>query len=146
MTFDGECDECDPPERDRPLRTGNKIRLIAVVGMPFGQGVVIDPEVRVPRPPGGSTGRTSTVRCARLRCKCGNIYLARLSDLFRGKPKSCGCAGREPVKRAYAKRNKNGYAVTVHIGWFKSREEAEDVARRSRVVVLPPGASPITGI
>lgn len=147
-----ECEVCDPPE-PRPSRKGNKVTLIAVRDMRFGRGVVIDPEVRVRRRrPGGSTGRTVTERCARLRCDCGTIYLAPLKDLFRPVKarKSCGqdCkakgrgAGR---KQVHIQRNQGGYSVVAYLGWVKTRGEAEDVARRARVVVLP-ATSPITGV
>ena len=136
-----ECEVCDPPDTDpgRPPRKGNKVTLIAVPGMRFGQGTVTDPEVRVPRPPGGSTGRTTTVRCARLRCDCGQVYLASLSELFSGRRKSCGCSrkGGPGLKEVYIQANKGGYAVVAYLGWVKTRGEAEDVARRSRVVVMP---------
>ena len=140
-----DCEVCEPPE-PRPPRRGNRIHLIAVPGMPFGQGKVIDPEVRVKRSPGGSTGRTVTVRCARLECSCGQVYLETLSKLFRGERKSCGCLRKSGPgrKRAYVKRNKGGYAVTVHLGWFKTRREADSAARRARILVMP--ESPITGV
>jgi hypothetical protein len=143
-----ECDVCEPPgPPPSPRRTGNRIRLIAVRGMPFGQGRVIDPEVRVPRPAGGSTGRTVTVRCARLECSCGNIYLASLSELFGGRRKSCGCSrkGGPGLKQVYVQANKGGYTVVAYLGWVKTKAEAEGIARRARVVVMP--ASPlITGV
>jgi hypothetical protein len=143
-----ECEACEPPDVPaRPPRKGNKVTLIAVRDMPFGRGRVIDPEVRVPRPPGGSTGRTTTVRCARLRCECGQVYLASLSSLFSGQRKSCGCAARKGgpgLKQVYVQANKGGYAVVAYLGWVKTREEAEDIARRTRVVVIP--ESPITGV
>jgi len=147
VTADSNCEVCEPPPARRPAGNGNKISLIAVPGMRFGQGTVTDPEVRVPRPPGGSTGRTVTVRCARLACDCGNTYLATLSSLFRGQRKSCGCRkkGGPGLKEVYIQSNKGGYSVVAYLGWVKTRGEAEDVARRARVVVLP-GSSPLTGV
>ena len=140
-----DCEACEPPE-PRPPRKGNKVTLIAVQGMPFGQGKVIDPEVRVKRSPGGSTGRTVTVRCARMECSCGQIYLETLSKLFRGERKSCGCRkkGGPGLKQVYFQSNKGGYAVVAYLGWVKTKAEAEDVARRTRVRVMP--ESPITGV
>jgi len=139
--------DCQTPATPAAPRTGNRVRLIAVRGMRFGQGKVIDPEVRVPRPPGGSNGRTVTVRCARLRCDCGTLYLASLSELFGGKRKSCGCLkkGGPGLKQVYVQSNKGGYTVIAYLGWVKSREEADGIARRTRVVVMP-DTSPITGV
>ena len=140
-----DCEACEPPE-PRPPRKGNRITLIAVPGMRFGQGTVTDPEVRVPRPPGGSTGRTVTSRCARLTCDCGQVYLATLSSLFRGQRKSCGCRkkGGPGLKQVYFQSNKGGYAVVAYLGWTKTKAEAEEIARRTRVMVMP--ESPITGV
>ncbi len=149
MTADtaGDCEVCEPPPPQPAPRKGNRITLIAVPGMRFGQGTITDPEVRVPRPPGGSTGRTTTIRCARLTYDCGQVYLATLSSLFNGQRKSCGCLKKSGpgLKQVYIQLNKGGYTVIAYLGWVKTREEAEDVARRARVVVVP-GTSPITGI
>lgn len=117
-------------------RNGSRVSLVAYANQSFGTSVVIDPEVRVPRPdrPG------SVYRCARLRCKCGNIYLAPLSPLYAGKRQSCAdCVsrGRPRSKGARVTKNKTGYSVNLYGGWFKSRAEAEDVARRARLVILP---------
>ena len=145
MTAD--CEVCEPagPTPDRPPRKGNRVTLITVPTMRFGIGTVIDPDVRVKRlRPGGSTGRTVSERCARLRCDCGTIYVAPLKDLFRedGKGrKSCGCRarGRGPgPKKVHITANKGGYSVVAYLGWTKSRAAAEDIARRARVVVQPP--------
>ena len=123
---------------------GNRVTLITVPSMRFGHGVVIDPEVRVKRlRPGGSTGRTVSERCARRRCDCGTIYIAPLKDLFRedGRArKSCGCRARKGGpgrKKVRIQPNKGGYAIVAYMGWTKTRKAAEDVARRSRAVVLP---------
>ena len=62
-------------------------RYFVNVGDRLGRGVVIEPEVRVPE---GNTCR----RYARMRCDCGNTYLARLSDFggsVRQPTRSCGC-------------------------------------------------------
>ena len=138
-----ECEVCEPPE-PRPPRRGNRVTLITVPEMRFGIGTVIDPDVRVKRlRPGGSTGRTVSERCARLRCDYGTIYVAPLKDLFRtdGKGrKSCGCRarGRGPgPKKVHITANKGGYSVVAYLGWTKSRAAAEGIARRARVVVLP---------
>jgi hypothetical protein len=147
MTAAADCEVCGPPEPRPSNRKGSKITLIAVPGMKFGKGTITDPEVRVPRPPGGSNGRTITIRCARLLCDCGTTYLATLSSLFNGQRKSCGCLKKSGpgLKQVYVQANKGGYTVVAYLGWVKTREEAEDVARRSRVVVAP-RTSPITGI
>lgn len=72
------CVECLPwPGRPPVL----KVRR----GRRFGRGVVTDPEVRQVY-----AGKTS--RCVRLRCDCGNEYLAPIDMLLRGGKKSCGCA------------------------------------------------------
>lgn len=62
-----------------------KPRLFVEVGQRIGRGVVIDPEVRIPRP-----GRVGN-RGARLRCDCGNEYVSDLGALVDGRVKSCGC-------------------------------------------------------
>jgi hypothetical protein len=61
-------------------------------GQRFGKGVVIDPEVRVPYE--APSGYSRNWRCVRLRCDCGNEYVAQMGALFRGKRVSCGCIRR----------------------------------------------------
>jgi len=61
------------------------LKLHIMPGDQFGRGTVLE-EIRVPR-----TGRKTGVRGARLRCTCGNIYTAWLTDLFHEKVRSCGC-------------------------------------------------------
>lgn len=61
---------------------GRNPRLRAEAGQRFGQGVVIDPAVRV-------TARN--LRGARLTCDCGREYMATLQRLLSGRSKSCGC-------------------------------------------------------
>ena len=67
-----------------------KPRLFVEVGQRIGHGVVIDAEVHLPP----QAGSVSTIRGARLLCDCGDEYSAKISDLLRGKVKSCGCLAR----------------------------------------------------
>ena len=82
-----------------------KPRYFANVGDRLGRGVVIEPEVRVPD---GNGYR----RYARMRCDCGGIYLARLSDFApdpRHPPKrSCGCLALERAKEMGRANVKHG--------------------------------------
>ena len=60
------------------------------VGQRFGRLTVIDPEVRkiVPSIPGG-------LRAAHCRCDCGAQVTPAISELTRGRAKSCGCGRTE---------------------------------------------------
>jgi hypothetical protein len=66
-----------------------KPRLFVHIGQRFGDGVVIDAEVYVPRP-----GSSRKDRCARLLCACGNEYTCPIPELVgsRRQIASCGCA------------------------------------------------------
>jgi hypothetical protein len=116
-----------------------RLKNIAVPGMRFGAGVVIDPEVRiaerVPR------GRSSTYkrRYARLRCDCGTVYLAALTYLFSGRTKGCqNCSRKRPRKvGGRVKSSGCGFTVEVYCGYYPTREAAEKIAARSRAVLLP---------
>lgn len=63
------------------------------VGQRFGRGVVVDPDVRIPRATGNGGDRG-----ARLRCDCGGEYTAPLANLLKGHTKSCGCWRRDQAK------------------------------------------------
>lgn len=116
----------------------------------FGYGVVVDPEVRVRS---GSDKRM--VRCARMVCRaprpggevCGTVYLAMIAKLYRGERKSCGCMrrGRARQPGGLVQKNRSGYAVWLYVGWFKSREQAADIAARCGLVIKPK-VPPITGV
>jgi hypothetical protein len=67
-------------------REGRRPTNFVEVGNRFGLGVVIDPGVRIP-----DSSSTGSRRGARLRCDCGNEYVAGIGPLLRGVPKSCGC-------------------------------------------------------
>lgn len=76
-------------------------------GQRIGRGVVTDPDLRV------SQGAQSGYRGARLRCDCGTVYEARVSDLIeRANGKitvvSCGCLRREKARES--KNVKHGMA------------------------------------
>jgi hypothetical protein len=68
---------------------GRAPTLFVTVGQRIGRGLVIDPEVRA----------ADGTRAARLRCDCGNEYVAVLKMLIRrdgvGRIRSCGCLLRE---------------------------------------------------
>lgn len=134
------------------MRPDRPVRLKTIPGERFGHGVVIDPEVRRRRVSPGD-GRARVERCARLRCDCGTIYLAKLTELLREDRKArrscgrrCGLKGAPGRRTIHIQRNKGGYRVGAYVGWVKSRREAEDLAARTRVRVLPPGAPAITGV
>lgn len=70
-------------------------RKFVQVGQRIGRGVVIDADVRIPRPT--QPGRKSGERGARLVCECGNEYVQSIGCLFRGRgARGCGCGLREP--------------------------------------------------
>lgn len=120
-------------------KTGNRINLIAFRGQRFGQGVVIDPEVRVGVRPNKPYG----YRAARLECVCGTLYVAHLSHLYRGDNRCCpGCSRRGAYRKrrkvgGLISRNGDAYVVNVYVGRYSSREQAEAVARRARAYLIP---------
>jgi hypothetical protein len=127
--------------------------LFTVPGQRFGYGVVTEPEVRVRD---GADKRM--VRCARLRCEapvpgspgqvCGTVYLAQIGKLYRGERKSCGCVRTRRSRRrpgGRVQKNYGGWTVWVYVGWFKNREQAEEVAARSRAVLLSGDAARAAG-
>ena len=80
---------------------GQHPTLFVEVGQRFGRGVVIDPDVRIPRKrsPAGLRG-------ARLRCDCGNEYIAELSSLYSGSVRSCKCLQRDSARQARANKGR----------------------------------------
>ena len=124
-----------------PGKTGSRIVLRAGVGQPFGLAKVIDPEVRIHQ----TDKRPYGVRAARLRCVCGTEYVAQLSHLYAKNARGHACA--DCSVKAAAKRKRQlggtvvartrGFQVQVYVGHYKTRREAEDVAARARVVLLP---------
>lgn len=71
-----------------------KPTLFVHLGQRIGRGVVIEIDVRIPRP-----NRTS-LRAAQLLCDCGNEYVSALQALVGKRPenqrtRSCGCLRRE---------------------------------------------------
>lgn len=122
----------------------SKPKNIAVRGMPFGKGIVIDPEVPIEERP--SRGRSSTYkrRHARLRCAperggCGAVYVAPLTYLFSGRTKSCPACARKRPRRlgGRVKPSGRGFTVELYGGYYPTRRTAEEAARRARVVFLP---------
>lgn len=103
-------------------------RRVPLVGQRFGIATVIEPEVHAGKE-----------RCARLRCACGTVYVAPLRRLYAGQRGSCGCkrTGRPRTKSGYVTKGRNGYTVTVYVGHFKTKEQAEAVARRARAYLAP---------
>ena len=70
-------------------RPGTAVKYHLSAGQRFGRGVIIDPDVRLPRPdrPQPNAGR----RAARLLCDCGNEYITTIRKLVCGEILSCGC-------------------------------------------------------
>jgi len=71
-----------------------KLKLFVSLGQRIGRGVVIETDLRIPRP-----GRVG-LRAAKLRCDCGNEYVSALQALVGERPDnqrclSCGCLRRE---------------------------------------------------
>jgi hypothetical protein len=78
--------------RIRGMRSpGPPRKLFVTTNQRFGRGVVIDPEIRMPRP----KQPERTERGARLLCDCGEEYEAQITHLLKGNITSCGCALRE---------------------------------------------------
>lgn len=122
-----------------PGRTGGKITLVAFTGQRFGNATVTEPEIRL----GQSEAKPYGYRYARLRCDCGGTYLAQLSHLYQGRGKTCADCSR---RAQYSKRRRvggrvykanRGWCVSLYVGHYKSRREAEEAARRARVVLVP---------
>jgi hypothetical protein len=121
------------------MRTGSRVNLVVFTGQRFGGAVVTDPEIRL--------GQTETkpwgYRYARMRCDCGTAYVAQLSHLYAGRSRSCpGCATREHGRKrrktgGHVYKANRGWCVVVYVGHYKSRAEAEGVARRARAVLVP---------
>jgi hypothetical protein len=131
-----------------PPKPGPRPALIAVPGMRFGKATVTDPDVSVAERPQHRNGGVYRRRCARLECECGTVFLAALSHLFSGRTKACPrCAQTRRPRRpgGRVKPSGRGFTVEVYVGYYPSRREAEDIARRARVVMLPV-SSPITGV
>ena len=128
-------------------RNGSRITLIVFPGQKFGRAAVVDPEVRA----GQTEAKPGGYRYARMQCECGTMYLAQLSHLYGGRARTCpGCSMRAQGRRrrrtgGRVYKANRGWCVTVYVGHFKSRDEAEVVARRARVVMLPETPR-ITGI
>lgn len=124
-------------------KTGSRVSLICFTGQRFGAygrgSVVIDPEVRRGQRPGKPQG----YRHALMECHCGTRYLAQLSHLYRGRSQTCPeCSARETYRKrrkvgGLVSRNGNSWSVNVYIGRYRTRAEADAIARRARAFVLP---------
>jgi hypothetical protein len=102
-------DERSPAVRsvESPQARGAKKRrkLFAKAGDRFGRGVVIDPEIKIPRPHG------SWWRGARLLCDCGTEYETFIAHLFNGNVQSCGCLRKERQRAAVTTHGCNGHPL-----------------------------------
>lgn len=85
-------------------------------------------------------------RYARLLCDCGTKYLVQISHLLgpEGRGQICSaCARRRQMAkrprlyRGRTSRHRSGYSVTIYMGWFKSKAEADAFAARCRGIILP---------
>lgn len=84
-------------------------KIFVSAGQRFGRGVVLDPEIRVPR-----GDRPNGDRGARLRCDCGQEFTAQLRHLYGGDVVSCGCRRRESCReigRAYVTHGLAGHPL-----------------------------------
>jgi hypothetical protein len=87
-----------------------KLSLFVEEGQRIGRGVVLDPEIRV---------QPYNRRGARLRCDCGNEYVAPLLSLVerngRINTTSCGCALSDHIRKvAFRGGRKNGHGLAHH--------------------------------
>ena len=120
-------------------KTGSRASLIAFRGQRFGHSVVLDPEVRKGQRPNKPQG----YRHALMECRCGTQYLAQLSHLYAGNSHQCPeCSRRENYRRrrtvgGLVSRNGDGFSVNVYVGRYRTRAEAEAVAKRARAMILP---------
>lgn len=120
-------------------KTGNRVNLIAFRGQRFGHSVVIEPEVRT----GRRADKPMGYRCARLECACGTLYLAQLSHLYRGFSQWCpDCSRRETYRKrrkvgGLVSKNGDAWSVNLYVGRYQTREQAEAVARRARILLIP---------
>jgi hypothetical protein len=116
-----------------------RIKLVVFRGQRFAYAVVIDPEMRA----GRRDNKPQGYRCALLECRCGTVYMAQISHLYAGKSHQCPDCARREVYRARRKvgglvsRNGDAWTVNVYVGRYPTRAEAEKVAARSRVLLLP---------
>lgn len=122
----------------------SRLKNIAVPGMPFGKGTVIDPEVRVTERPAAGRGTPYRRRYARLLCNperggCGAVYLGALTYLFSGRTKCCPACARKRERRlgGRVKPSGRGFTVELYAGYYPTRKAAEEAARQARVVFLP---------
>lgn len=132
-----------------PWAHGNGARGVkqeVKAGQEFGRfgkpkSVVIEPEIRL----GCTPEKPHGYRYARLLCPCGTKYLAQISHLFHDRSLVCPECSR---RAQHAKRRRvggrikkdtrgSGFNVEIHVGYYRSLAEAEDIARRARVVLLP---------
>lgn len=94
-----------------PHAGGPRIKIPLSVGQRFGEGVVIDPDVGTVNP-----------RRVRLRCDCGNEYVAVKGNITNGATKSCGCR----------KRRRTGYRHhPLWNMWFAMIYRCENPKHRS---------------
>lgn len=121
------------------MKSGSRVSLVVFPGQRFGGATVTEPEIRL----GQTKAKPWGYRYARLKCDCGTPYLAQLSHLYAGRGRACsGCSRRDQYRKrrkvgGHVYKANRGWCVTVYVGHFKSRAEAEDVARRARAVLIP---------
>lgn len=107
----------------------------------FGKGKVIDPDIRL----GRTEAKPWGYRYARMQCVCGSVYLAQISHLFHGRNKACpDCVRKAQHARrrrrdglVYKSGSSRGYNVWLYVGYYTTQREADEIARRSRAVILP---------
>lgn len=82
------------------LAPGLPPRHVFEVGQRIGRAVVIDVDVRIPRP-GRKVPRRRGDRGVRLVCDCGNEFVRAVSGLvrYRDSNASCGCEAKRPKWR-----------------------------------------------
>lgn len=95
--------------------------LFVEVGQRFGQGVVIEAEIRVP---GRQQGNAVTFRGVRLLCDCGNEYTTRLDSLSAGHSLSCGCRRGRYGGKSDPERVAKNYLLRVYQRNAKVRDLA----------------------
>ena len=110
--------------------TGRPQTLFVSIGQRIGNGVVINPEVRLRANKKNPKG----VRAATLRCDCGNEYTVALSSLVERKgvinTTSCGCVARELTRQRRGALHGNFvhglYEHPLYPGWKGMLARCED--------------------
>lgn len=99
-----------------------KQRYVVNLGARFERGLVIDANARIP-----SGTRPQGYRAIRLRCDCGNEYVARPDKLVSGHVRSCGCLQAELASATGLQNHKHGLSRhQLYDTWWNMIARCED--------------------